>query len=100
MRPRAVASLPPVTNVPPDLEPGPVEAGVQAEIHGVVDARPGLAQVALSLARLMDDPKVKNTQPAAAKVLVSVLSQLHSESGRQGRGNLKLVRSMTEKGGA
>jgi hypothetical protein len=95
-----VASLPPVTNVPPDLEPGPVEAGVQAEIHGVVDARPGLAQVALSLARLMDDPKVKNTQPAAAKVLVSVLSQLRSESGRQGRGNLKLVRSMTEKGGA
>jgi hypothetical protein len=48
----------------------------------------------------MDDPTAKNQAPAAAKALVSVLDKLHSASARGRRGNLKLVRTMTENGGA
>jgi hypothetical protein len=79
---------------------GRVEAAVEAEIGAVSDTRPGLAAVALALARLMDDPTAKNQAPAAAKVLVSVLDKLCATSARQRRGNLKLVRTMTENGGA
>jgi hypothetical protein len=56
-------------------------------------------QVALALARILDNPKAVNQQPAAAKVLASLLEKLRSASarGRRGRG---LVRTMTtEKGG-
>jgi hypothetical protein len=97
VRPRAqvVSMSPPAENSAPDLEPRPVEAGVEAEIRGVVGARPGLAQIALALARLMDDPKAKNQPPAAAKVLVSVLNELRSTSARQRRGDLAVVKSMT-----
>jgi hypothetical protein len=80
--------------------PGPVELGVEAEIQGVADGRPGLAAVALAMARLLDDPKAKNQAPAAAKVLVSVLDKLHSASARGRRGHLSSVRTMTQKGGA
>jgi hypothetical protein len=99
-RPRAqvVEMTPPVPNGTP--EPGPVEAGVQAEIHGVVDARPGLAQIALALARIMDNPKALNQQGAAAKVLAALLDKLRSASARGRRGGLALVRTLTERGGA
>jgi hypothetical protein len=83
-----------------EIGPGPVESGVEAEIEGVADGRPGLAQVALAMARLLDDPKAKNQTPAAAKVLVSVLDKLRSDSARQRRGGLAVVRTMTDKGGA
>jgi hypothetical protein len=87
--------------LPAEIGPGPVEVGVEAEIGGVVaDGRPGLTQVALAMARLLDDPKAKNHAPAAAKVLVSVLDMLRSDSARQRRGGLALVREMTTKGGA
>jgi hypothetical protein len=66
--------------------PGPVEVGVQAEIGAAAEARPGLAAVALALARVMDDPKAVNQQPAAAKVLVTVLDQLGKGSVRRGGG--------------
>jgi hypothetical protein len=81
------------------LEPGPVELGVQAEIEGAGD-RPGLAAVALAMARLLDDPKAKNQQPAAAKVLAALLDKLRSASTRGRHGGLAVVRTMTEKGGA
>src|ERR1700744_6247925 len=63
-----------VTPVSPDEVatefPGPVESAVRDEIGGLAaEARPGLAQVALCLARLMDNPRAINQQPAAAKVL-------------------------------
>ena len=64
------------------------------------EVRPGLAQVALCMARLLDNPKAVNQQPAAAKALAALLDKLHSASGRGRRGNLSLVRTMTEKGGA
>ena len=73
---------------------------MQAEIHGVADARPGLAQIALALARTIDDPKATNQRAAAAKVLAALLDKLRSASGRGRRGGLALVRTMTEKGGA
>ena len=58
----------------PNVTPGPVESGVQDEIGGLAaEARPGLAQAALCMARLLDNPKAVNQQPAAAKVLAAML---------------------------
>ena len=54
-------------------------------------------QVALALARIMDNPKAVSQQPAAAKALATMLNQLHTAAARGRRGNLALVRSMTEK---
>jgi hypothetical protein len=55
-------------------------------------------QVETALARLLDDPRAKTAKPAAAKVLVSVLDTLHKGSAQGRRGNLAVVKSMTEKG--
>ncbi len=79
--------------------PGPVESGVQAEIGGLAaEVRPGLAQAALCLARLMDNPKAVSQQPAAAKVLVMLLDNLRSGAMRGPGGRLAVVRTMAEKG--
>jgi hypothetical protein len=81
-----------------ELGPGPVERGVIKEIDGLASqARPGLAQVALALARILDNAKAVNHQPAAAKVLGAVLEKLYSATACGHRGNLALVRTMTEK---
>src|SRR5438270_13493807 len=77
-----------------ERDPGPVESGVGAELAGLADARPGLAQAALALARIMDSPKTVNQQPAAAKVLASLLDKLRSASAQRRRGNLAVVRAM------
>ena len=87
-------------NVSERIGPGPVEVGVEAEIGDVAGARPGVAAVALAMARLLDDPKARNQAPAAAKVLVSVLDKLCATSARQRRGGLSVVREMTKKDGA
>jgi hypothetical protein len=81
---------------------GPVESAVQAEIHSLDAAvdRPGLTPIALALARVLDNPKAVSSQPAAAKVLASLLDKLRSASSCGRRGALALVRNMTEKGGA
>jgi hypothetical protein len=52
------------------------------------------------MARLLDNPKAVNQQPAAAKVLAALLDRLRSASARGRRGELALVRTMPEKGGA
>jgi hypothetical protein len=84
-----------------EVNPGPVESGVMAEIDSLAaQARPGLAQVALSLARIMDDPRAINQKAAAAKVLVSLLDKLRTASAQRRRGGLAVVRTMTKKGGA
>jgi hypothetical protein len=49
----------------------------------------------LCLARLMDNAKAINQQPAAARVLAAMLEKLHSTSTRGRRGNLSVVKSMT-----
>jgi hypothetical protein len=93
-----------VVVVPPAVvaEPGPVELGVVAEIGGLgeAEARPGLAQTALALARIMDNPKAVNQQPAAAKVLAALLEKMFSSSARGRRRNLAVVRTMTKPGSA
>lgn len=84
-----------------DSPPGPVESGVTAEIDGLAaQARPGLAQAALALARILDNPKAISQQPAAAKTLATLLDKLRAASARGRRGGLALVRTMTEKDGA
>jgi hypothetical protein len=97
-----VSQLPRSQNANPEpglYSPGAVESGVEAEIAGLAEARPGLAQVALALARVMDSQKAVNQHPASAKVLATVLDKLRSTSAQNHRGNLALVRTMTEKGG-
>ena len=90
-------SLSPVTNVTPDpAGPGPVEAGVQAEVGGwATEERTGLVQIAFAMARILDNPKAVNQQPAAAKVLAGLLDKLHSLSAQRRRGGLASVRTMT-----
>ena len=68
-------------------DPGPVEVAVEAEIAALAGARPGLAQAAIAMARIIDNPKAVNQQPAAAKVLVTLLDKLGSASARN-RGGL------------
>jgi hypothetical protein len=79
---------------------GPVESGVQAEIAGLVDIRPGLAQAALALARILDNPNAIPTKPAAAKTLAGLLDKLHSAGAPARRGHLASVRRLTDRGGA
>jgi hypothetical protein len=68
---------------------------VQAEIAGLAEARPGLAEAALALARIMDNPKATNQKAAASKVLVTLLDKLRSASAQGRRGSLAVVRTMT-----
>ena len=50
--------------------------------------------MAPALARILDNPKAINQQPAAAKVLAA-LEKLRSASARGRRGGLAVVREMT-----
>jgi hypothetical protein len=80
----------------PNGSPGPVESGVTAEISGLAaEARPGLAQTALALTRVMDNPRAVAQQPAAAKVLAGLLEKLRSASAHGRRGRLAVVRAMS-----
>ena len=79
---------------------GPVEVGVQAEIGSAAEVRPGLAQMALAMDRILDNPKAVNHAPAAAKVLTALLDKLHQAGAPGRRGQLAVVRTMTKKGGA
>jgi hypothetical protein len=102
LSPVVVAELPQAEAGPvPDETPGPVESAVEDEIGGLAgQARPGLAQAALAMARVLDSPKAVSSQPAAAKVLAALLDKLRSASAPGRRGGLARVRTMTEKGGA
>src|ERR1700741_3875543 len=63
---------------------GAVESAVRDEIGGLAaQARPGLAQATLAIARILDNPKAVNQQPAAAKVLAALLDKLLSASARR-----------------
>jgi hypothetical protein len=71
------------------------------QIDGLAsETRPGLAQAALAMARILDNPRAVNQQPAAAKVLRSFLDELRSAAARRRRGSLAAVRSISKKGGA
>jgi hypothetical protein len=81
--------------LPAQTAPGQVETAVEAEIGGLAVSRPSLAAIAVAMARILDNPRAKSTQPQAAKVLVSVLDTLHKGSAQGRRGSLALVKSMT-----
>jgi hypothetical protein len=72
-----------------------VESGVQAEVAGLSEDRPGLAQVAFALARILDNPRAVSSHPAAARVLASLLDKLRSASAPNHRGRLRVVRAMS-----
>lgn len=93
-------SLPP-SELPPS-QPGPVEAAIGQETEGLplAAARPALVETALALARnVLDNPRAVSSHAAAARVLARLLDELRKGAGR-GRGGLKVVRAMTDKGGA
>lgn len=75
---------------------GPVEAGVIVEMDGLTQAevRPGLANAALELARLMDNPYATNQKPAAAAKLAELLDKLRKGADER-RSRLATVRAMT-----
>jgi hypothetical protein len=101
-RQRATAVIPIHDSVNSDTSsrPGLVEAAVGIEVADIAEARPGMAQIALAMARVLDNPRAVSSQPAAAKVLTTLLDKLRSASAQQRRGNLALVREMTTKDGA
>jgi hypothetical protein len=99
-RPVSVAPVLQVVKIHhPPADAGPVELAVEAELAGVAVAelRPALVAVARAMARILDSSRVPTPQPAAAKVLVSVMDTLH-KSAQSRRGNLAAVKSMTERG--
>jgi hypothetical protein len=56
-----------------------------------------LVQAALALARILDSPRALSSQPAAARVLAALMDKLHTAGAQRRRGNLAVVRTMTEK---
>jgi hypothetical protein len=64
--------------------PGPVGLAVEAEVSGLAQAqlRPALVAIAPAMARILDNPRAPSAQPAAAKVLVSVMDTLHKGSAQ------------------
>jgi hypothetical protein len=99
-RPASVVAIPSAVVSEPS-GPGPVESGVVSEIVGLAqaEARPGLAQAALALARIMDNPRAVNQQPAAAAKLADILDRLRKGADAR-RSRLASVRQMTAKTGA
>jgi transposase len=51
-------------------------------LDALTEARPGLAAIARAMSRILDNPKAVSSQPAAAKVLTSLLDKLRSVSRR------------------
>ena len=82
-------------DIPAGRGPGSVELGVLEEIELAAESRPGLAEIALVLARLLDNPAARNMHPAAAKTLVNVLDVLVRVGAPRRRSHLALVREMT-----
>jgi hypothetical protein len=84
-RPVSVVAVPSAV-VSEAAGPGPVELAVEAEIAGLAEARPGLAQIALSLAKILDNPRAVNQQPAAAAKLADIWIGCVRARMRVGRG--------------
>jgi hypothetical protein len=83
----------------PASEPGPVESGVAAELECLTVERPGVAQTALALARVLDSPRAVSSHAPAARVLITLLDKLRQASAPSRRGHLASVRTMSKKGG-
>jgi hypothetical protein len=76
--------------------PRPVERAVTSEIGGSTqaDMRPALVETAVSLARILDNPRAISPQAAAAGKLADILDRLH-KGAAPSQGGPKLVRAMT-----
>ena len=72
-----VVSLPEQVSQP--VGPGRVEAAIAQEIEGLAlaAARPALVEAAISLGKILDNPRAVSQQPAAAGKLVAILDELH-----------------------
>ena len=92
-RPRSLVVLP--AGLPP-ASPGRVEAAIGLETEGLplAAASPALVETAVSLARILDNPRAVSQQPAAAGKLAEIMDRLHKGAAPR-RGGLKLVRAMT-----
>jgi hypothetical protein len=76
---------------------GPVESAVSLEIEQLgPHRRPGVAAVALALARILDNPKAVSSQPPAAGQLVHAMNTLR-KSATGAMPKLASIRSMTSK---
>lgn len=86
--------------VPELAGPGAVELATKAQLADLsaAESQPGLAAIAVALAKVLDG-RIPTPKPAAARQLVRVLDELHKASARTRRGGLALVKAMTEKGG-
>lgn len=75
--------------------PGDVEAGIMAEIErlGVADVHPGLVGMAVSLAKVLDNPRAISAKPAAAAKLMDIRNELRKMPKAEGK--LASVRAMT-----
>lgn len=82
--------------IPPRSGPGDVELGVMAEVDalGIAEKRPGLAQTAYALARVLDNQLAIAQHPSAARQLSELMDKLR-KSGSVGKGRLAAVRAMT-----
>jgi hypothetical protein len=62
--------------------PGPVEAAIRQEIEGLplAAARPALVETAVTMAKILDNPRAVSQQPAAAGKLADIMDRLHNGS--------------------
>ncbi|MBF4194656.1 hypothetical protein [Mycolicibacterium phlei] len=89
-----VAVLKPQAPAVPEPEIGPNEAATLEELAKLpnADARPGLRQVALTLARLLDSPLAIAQHPQAAGRYTEIMRELRK--GAEKKGRLAAVRQM------
>lgn len=90
----AAVEAPPADPVPQPVES--VEADVKAELDKLAASvdRTGVAAVAVSMARILDNPVAIAQHPAAAARLMESLDKLR-KGGRRARGKLAAVKDMT-----
>ncbi len=95
---RAAKSAPKAAPSPESAGPGEVEAAVIAELAGLSTAgsRPGLMQVAISLARVLDTPSAVAQHASAAHRLSETLDKLRKGADAKSS-KLAAVRQMTRR---
>ena len=80
-------------------KPGPVVAAVETELAGLNHGQPGLAAAAVSMALILDNELAISSQPAAARQLTGILSELHKH-GAARPGRLAAVKTAVSRSGA
>jgi hypothetical protein len=80
------------------LQPGRVEAAVVAELAMLSAAvsRPGLCEEVRAMARVLDNPRLATSHPAAGRQLVATLERVRAASVER-KGKLALVSAMSQR---